>query len=122
MAGMHRDKCGAASVAGVMAALAITKASSAYDGVHPRHPPHSRPGSSSWAAWPWCATALAATDTSQTRSSSHAQACACYNRYRNLFLYSSSPPVQANACAWSTLTLRAAWPWQTFCARPKKKL
>jgi len=27
MAGMHRDKCGAASVAGVMAALAITKAS-----------------------------------------------------------------------------------------------
>lgn len=26
MAGMHRDKCGAAAVAGVMAALAITKA------------------------------------------------------------------------------------------------
>ena len=27
MAGMHRDKCGAAAVAGVMAALAITQAS-----------------------------------------------------------------------------------------------
>ena len=44
MAGMHRDKCGAASVAGVMAALAITKASSAYDGVRPRHPPPQPPG------------------------------------------------------------------------------
>jgi len=40
MAGMHRDKCGAASVAGVMAALAITKASPIFNCVRPPPPLH----------------------------------------------------------------------------------
>ena len=110
MAGMHRDKCGAAAVAGVMAALAITRVricsfTLLRAGVFfsfLMHWPSLQPAGVKFVG-----------RMAMVRNSTVVMVT---------LLMKSSCLAPGSACVWSTPMLRAAWQWLTCCARQRKRL